>query len=93
MLKGAVKVGSDSSLSMNLSEGSSFEGCIDGQITNASGSTVSTEAGSVSVTLDGTSTWTLTGDSYITEFNGDAANIISNGYTVYVNGTALGGTN
>ena len=93
VLKGAVKVGSDSSLSMNLSEGSSFEGCIDGKITNASGSAVSTEAGSVSVTLDGTSTWTLTGDSYIYEFNGDAANIISNGYTVYVNGTALGGTN
>ena len=37
--------------------------------------------------------WTLTGDSYLTEFNGDAANIISNGYTVYVNGTALTGTN
>ena len=92
-LKGAVKVGSDSSLSLNLTEGSSFEGCIDGKITNASGSVVSTEAGSVTVTLDASSTWTLTGDSYITEFNGDAANIISNGYTVYVNGTALDGTN
>ena len=93
VLKGAVKVGSDSRLSMNLTKGSVFEGCIDGSLTNASGSAVSTEAGSVSVTLDGTSTWTLTGDSYITEFNGDAANIISNGYTVYVNGIALGGTN
>ena len=93
VLNGAVKVGSDSALTLNLTEGSSFEGSIDGQITNASGTVVSTEAGTVSVTLDGTSTWTLTDDSYITEFNGDAANIISNGYTVYVNGTALTGTN
>ena len=52
---------------------------------------VSTEAGTVSVTLDETSTWTLTADSYITEFNGSAANVISNGYTLYVNGTALEG--
>lgn len=44
------------------------------------------------VTLDENSTWILTADSYVTEFNGDAANIISNGYTLYVNGTALRGT-
>ena len=92
-LKGAVNVGSDSTLTLNLTEGSSFEGSIDGSITNASGKTVSTDVGTVSVTLDGSSTWTLTGDSWITEFNGDAANIISNGYTVYVNGAALSGTN
>ncbi len=93
VLKGVIKVGSDSTLTLNLTEGSSFEGSIDGSITNASGTTVSTETGTVSVTLDSTSTWTLTGDSYITSFNGDAANIISNGYTVYVNGVALTGTN
>ena len=93
MLTGAVKVGSDSTLTLNLTEGSSFTGSIDGSITNVSGTTVSTEAGTVSVTLDSSSTWTLTGDSYLTEFNGNAASIISNGYTVYVNGTALTGTN
>ena len=54
---------------------------------------MSTEVGTVSVTLDSTSTWTMTGDSYVTEFSGDAANIISNGYTLYVNGVALTGTN
>ena len=91
-LSGAVKVGSNSTLTLNLTNGSSFEGYIDGEITNASGTTVSTEAGTVAVTLDKTSTWTLTGDSYVTEFNGDAANVISNGYTLYVNGTALTGT-
>ena len=62
------------------------------KITNASGETVSTEAGTVSVSLDASSTWTLTADSYITEFTGDASCIISNGYTLYVNGTALTGT-
>ena len=68
-----------SSLSLNL-KNSSYTGAITGD-------------GDVSVTLDTSSTWTLTGDSYLTEFNGDATNVISNGYTVYVNGTALGGTN
>ncbi|MBQ9827335.1 MAG: hypothetical protein IJM62_01485 [Lachnospiraceae bacterium] len=92
-LLGAVLVGSNSTLTLNLADGSSFEGYVDGRITNASGTVVSTEVGTVSVTLDDSSTWTLTGDSYVTEFNGNAANIISNGYTLYVNGTALTGTN
>ena len=91
-LVGAIKVGSDSSLTLELTDGSTFEGSIDGAITNAKGETVSTEVGTVSVTLDASSTWTLTGDSYVTEFNGDAANVISNGYTLYVNGVALTGT-
>ena len=92
-LSGAVLVGSDSSLTLELTDGSVFEGYIDGNITNASGEVVSTETGTVSVTLDSTSSWTLTGDSYISEFNGDPSNVISNGYTLYVNGVALTGTN
>ena len=92
-LSGAILVGGNSRLTLNLTDGSSFTGYINGNITNAKGETVSTEAGTVNVTLDGTSTWTLTGDSYVTGFTGDAANVISNGYTLYVNGTALTGTN
>ena len=92
VLSGAIKVGSDSTLTLNLTEDSSFTGSIDGSIVNATGAAVSTEVGTVSVKLDDSSTWTLTGDSYVTEFNGDAANIISNGYTLYVNGVALSGT-
>ena len=91
-LVGAIKVGSDSSLTLELTDGSTFEGSIDGSITNAKGETISADVGTVTVTLDSTSTWTLTGDSYVTEFNGDAANVISNGYTLYVNGVALTGT-
>ena len=91
-LSGAVKVGNNSTLTLNLANGSTFDGSIDGSITNSKGETVSTDVGTVSVTLDSTSTWTLTGDSYVTEFNGDAANVISNGFTLYVNGVALTGT-
>ena len=93
VLEGAILVGDNSALDMTLTTGSSFTGRIDGNITNASGTTVSTEVGTVSITLDSDSTWTLTGDSYITEFDGDPANVISNGYTLYVNGSALTGTN
>ena len=88
-LHGAVLVGEDSTLTLNLSDGSSFTGCIDGNIANATGTAVSTNTGAVSVTLDSSSTWTLTADSYVTEFHGDASNIISDGHTLYVNGSAL----
>jgi len=88
-LAGTILVGDNSTLTLNLTEGSSFEGTVSGEIVNAKGDTVSTEVGEVTVTLDDTSTWTLTADTYITEFNGDAANVISNGYTLYVNGEAL----
>ncbi len=92
ILFGTVLVGSDSELSLNLANGSSFTGTVSGTITNVKGTTVSTEVGTVSVTLDSTSTWTLTGDTYITSFSGDASNVIANGYTLYVNGVVLTGT-
>lgn len=91
-LEGIILVGSNSTLTLNLTDGSAFEGCISGNITSAKGDTVSTETGTVNVTLDSSSTWTLTADTYITSFTGDASNVISNGYTLYVNGTALSGT-
>ena len=85
-------MGDNSTLTMNISDNSSFTGSVSGNIKNASGETVSTDVGAVNVTLDSSSTWTLTADSYVTSFTGDAANVISNGYTLYVNGTALTGT-
>lgn len=91
-LNGGILVGSDSTLTLNLTSGSTFNGYINGKITDAAGKSVSTEAGNVSVTLDESSTWTLTADSYVTSFNGNASNVISNGYTLYVNGVALSGT-
>ncbi len=93
VLTGTVLVGSNSTLNLTLTDGSSLTGSVLGEISNSQGETVSTEVGEVNVTLDSTSTWTLTADSYITSFTGDASQIIANGYTLYVNGTALEGTN
>ena len=85
-LSGTILVGDDSTLTLNLTEGSSFEGAIGGEITNAKGESVSSEVGEVTVALDDTSTWTLTGDTWITALEGDVANVIANGHTLYVNG-------
>ena len=74
-LNGDIIVDSISSLTLNMTD-SSYEGMIDGK-------------GDVSVTLDENSTWTLTGDSYISSFEGDLSNVNTNGYTLYVNGTAV----
>ena len=91
-LNGTILVGDNSTLTLELTDGSAFTGCISGAITNAAGETVSTEVGTVSVTLSGASTWTLTADTYISAFTGDASSVISNGHTLYVNGVALRGT-
>ena len=88
-LSGTVLVGSNSTLTMTLRNGSSFEGTFSGEIANAKGSAVSAEIGTVNVILDSTSTWTLTADTYISGFDGDAGNVTRNGYTLYVNGAAL----
>lgn len=92
-LSGTILVGSDSELTLNLSGNSSFTGCISGNITDASGESVSTEVGTVSVTLVSSSTWTLTEDTYITKFTGKASDVKSNGHKLYVNGKELSGTN
>jgi hypothetical protein len=85
-LTGTILVGDDSVLTLNLTEGSSFEGAIVGRITNAKGETVSDEVGEVTVVLDDSSTWTLTEDTWITALEGDVANVNANGHTLYVNG-------
>ena len=91
-LSGTLLVGDNSALNLSLSDGSVFEGSISGEITNAKGEQVSSSVGTVSVTLDETSTWALTADTWISSFSGNAENVISNGHTLYVNGIALEGT-
>ena len=92
-MEGAILVGDNSTLTLTLTNGSTFTGYFSGEIENAKGETVSTEIGTVNVSLDETSTWTLTADSYITNFEGNAASVTGNGYTLYVNGVALEGIN
>ena len=77
-ISGNILVDSISSLDMTLTS-SEFTGAV-----NPDG-----EGGNVKVTLDGDSVWTLTADSYITEFSGDLSNVNSNGFTLYVNGEAV----
>ena len=88
-LEGTILVGSDSELTMTLTNGSTFTGSIGGNITNATGETVSTETGKVDVTLGKGCTWNLTADTHITSFTGDASRIKSNGHQLYVNGKEI----
>lgn len=78
-IKGNVLVDEISSLKLTLSNNSSLEGAI-----NPDG-----EAGDVSLTLDKSSKLTLTADSYVTSFDGDVSNIVSNGYKLYVSGKSI----
>ena len=89
VLSGTILVGSDSELTLSLTDGSSITCAISGAITNAKGETVSTDVGTVHVTLDGTSTWTLIADTYITSFEGDVSRIVTNGFSLYVNGVKV----
>ena len=91
-LEGLLLVGSDATLNLNLTESTAYTGTISGVITNAKGDVISDQVGTVHVTMDLGSTWTLTGDAYVTSFTGNAANVITNGYTLYVDGVALAGT-
>ena len=88
-LEGTILVGSDSELTLNLADGSTFNGSISGNITNAAGNTVSTETGTVNVTLGDDCTWTLIADTYITSLKGDASLIKANGHRLFVNGKLL----
>lgn len=86
VLEGTILVGSDSTLTLNLTNNSSFEGTVSGHITNAKDKTISTEVGTVTVKIDNTSTWTLTGNTYISALDGNLSQINTNGYKLYVNG-------
>jgi predicted RNA-binding protein len=88
-LTGTILVGNNSQFTLNLDRNSSFEGSFSGNIENVSGEIVSSEIGEVSVKIDGDSTWKLTGDSYISEFEGDIASVDFNGHTLYVNGEVI----
>ena len=88
-LEGTILVGSDAELTLTLADGSTFKGCIDGNITNAEGNSISQETGTVNVTLGDDCTWTLTADTYITSLTGNASRIKANGHRLFVNGKQI----
>ena len=75
-INGDLLVDDVSSLNLYLKDSSTFTGAVnpDGQ------------AGDVYVEIEDGSTWTLTGDSYITSLTCNAGSINLNGYKLYVNG-------
>jgi hypothetical protein len=75
-INGDILVDEISILNLYLKEGSSFVGSL-----KSSG-----QEGDVYVELDSTSTWTLTGDSYVSGLTCSAGSIELNGYKLYVNG-------
>lgn len=79
---GNIVIDSISTLTMNLKEKASFTGAIN----------TKNEAKSITLKLDKTSQIKLTGDSYVTSLEDEDetySNIDFNGYTLYVNGTAI----
>lgn len=75
-MEGNILVDDISTLELTMKEGTAFTGTI-----NPEG-----EGGTVKVSLDDDSVWTLTGDSYVSSFDGNAANVEVNGYRLYVGG-------
>ena len=75
VLTGSIAVDSISSLTVRLT-GSSFTGSV-----NTDG-----QAGTVDLAMDGNSSWTLTGDSYLSSFSGDLQRIDANGFHLFVDG-------
>ncbi|WP_062527831.1 hypothetical protein [Demequina rhizosphaerae] len=77
---GDITVDEISQLSLSLADGSDYTGAI-----NSDG----TAAEALSVAIDGTSTWTLTGDSHVTALTGGLDGVDLNGFTLYVDGEAV----
>lgn len=75
-IKGNILVDSISSLNFTMGQGTTMTGTINADNTG----------GTVSVVMEAGAVWTLTGDSYISNFEGDIANIAANGYHLYIDG-------
>ena len=77
-MEGEIYVDDISSLEINMT-GSEYSGAI-----NRDG-----EEGYVKVSMDENSSWTLTADSYITEFDGSLENVDTGNFHLYVNGEII----
>lgn len=78
-VSGDIQVDSISKLHMNITDQSLYKGAINTDGTKAP----------VTVTIDGSSTWTLTGDSHIAKLKGSLNRIHFNGHILYINGVAV----
>lgn len=78
-LAGVITVDAISALRASLTNGSQFTGAV-----NPEGL-----AGDVRLTLDDTSTWMLTADSYLSGFEGDTSQVTAGEYHLYVGGAQV----
>ena len=73
-ITGDMVVDASSDLTLTLDGGSAYTGAVNAD-----------NEGTVNVTInDGT--WTLTGDSYVSSFNGDLSSVVTNGFHLYIDG-------
>ena len=74
IMQGVITVDSISTLDLIMQNGTAYTGAInpDGQ------------SGTVNVTLDGGSIWTLTADTFVTSFTGSLDSVVLNGFTLHV---------
>lgn len=82
VMEGNIELDNISTLKMNLSDNSSYEGTINSENT----------AKNISLKIDNSSKIKLTGDSYVTSLEDEDANynnIDFNGFKLYVNGVAI----
>ncbi len=78
-LSGNILVDELSSLSLTLRGKSAYTGAVNAANT----------ARAAKVTLEDDAVWTLTDNAYLTAFTGRVSSIVTNGFTVYVNGVPL----
>ncbi|MPM37834.1 hypothetical protein SDC9_84453 [bioreactor metagenome] len=78
-LSGDIVVDEQSAVSLLLKGDSSYTGTVN----------TANTAKAAKVTLEDGSTWTLTGNAYLTAFSGRVSSIVTNGFTVYVDGNPL----
>ena len=78
-ISGDVVVDELSTVSITLRGTSAYTGAVN----------TANTARAAKVTLEDDATWTLTGNAYLTAFTGRISSIVTNGFTVYVNGAAL----
>ena len=74
-IEGNIIVDDISSLDISM-ESSTYTGAINSE----------NSSGEINVTLSSDSVWNLSGDSYITSFDGSYDNVNTNGYSLYVDG-------
>ena len=79
VISGDIVVDELSTVSLALRGESTFTGTVN----------TANTAHAAKVTLEDNATWQLTGNAYLTAFSGRTSRIVTNGFTVFVNGVAL----